>query len=630
MGDHPEFAHAMAVKVEKVDGFPVVFHYGQVRPDFNDAGANPLRQRTPLDGPWKFRFDPQGIGERDDWNASATDEESWTQVNVPHCWDMMPGGRFWDWSDSSTANPPHYNGAGWYRYDLMHRPVPGKRHRLEFLGVAQRAKIYLNGEEIAKHEGGGHPFSIDVTGKLVDGINQLAVKVVRLPNYRKKPEGGFDEIRYVHTAHPKAPDNWPYAGILRKVSLISENPVTIRKMLVREVAGNLDVAVVISNHGDTDETLNLSVTGKPLQQALMQADVEVPAGKVRVIRLNGALSRDIVRWSPEKPVLHEFRCSISVDGKPVDQLRQNIGMRGFGIRDSRFVLNDRPVFLKGVSVYEETPARGGALLDADHLGIFRACRDSGVNFLRFQVSQRAPIAYQLADRGGLMVTGEWGGFWYEEKAMAAQIADPQSLYLSLGRCAVWDLMNHASVVLWCVHNESHQFCPEYDVFVKAAREMVLELDWQKRPVTWAAWHPNKGEPCYQHADAVGFNEYRGAMDPFEELETDLTKAKLDHPGKPLIILENGAWSTLGERGGKDRRGTEDWQADLLRRQHEVLVKHTPPLSGYTYWLLADYRTRKEYTANRKADGFSRMGLYDENFRPKLVRDVFRNLAWPLK
>ena len=62
--------------------------------------------------------------------------------------------------------------------------------------------------------GGGQPFSIDVTGKLLEGANVIAVKVIRLPNYRKKAAGdGFDELRYVHTAHPKAPDNWPYAGI---------------------------------------------------------------------------------------------------------------------------------------------------------------------------------------------------------------------------------------------------------------------------------------------------------------------------------------------------------------------------------------------------------------------------------
>lgn len=616
----------MAVKVARIDDFPVVFHYGQVRPDFDETGDNPRRRRQPLDGPWRFRFDPGAAGERERWFAPEAAADGWTDARVPHCWDMLPGGRFGDWSDATPANPPHYNGAAWYRHGFVWQPEPGRRQRIEFLGVAQRARIYLNGAEIARHEGGGQPFSVDVTGKLAAGANLLALKVIRLPNYRAKDGGGFDEMRYVHTAHPKAPDNWPYAGILRPVALVSEHPVTIRKLLLRESGGKLEAAAVIANHGAAAATLDLKVASPALVRPLEAPGLAVAAGQVRVIRLAGALRREVVRWSPERPVLSPVTAALSEEGVAVDQLGQSVGLRTFGVRDAGLRLNDRPVFLKGVAVYEETPARGGALLPADHLAIFRACRDTGANFLRFQVSQRAPLAYQLADRGGLMVSGEWGGFWYEEKAMAAQVADPQSLYRSLGRCAVWDLMNHAAVVLWCIHNECHQFCPEYEPFVKAGRELVLELDWQRRPVTWAAWHPHKGEPVFGHADLVGFNEYRGAMDPFEDLQPDLERAARDNPGKPLIILENGAWSTRGERGSKRRQGSEDWQADLLLRQHAVLTKRTPPLAGYTYWLLADYRARKPYTA--RDGGYSRMGLCDELLRPKLVRDTFRNLSWP--
>jgi beta-glucuronidase len=137
-----------------------------------------------------------------------------------------------------------------------------------------------------------------------------------------------------------------------------------------------------------------------------------------------------------------------------------------------------------------------------------------------------------------------------------------------------------------------------------------------------------GQPHFEHADAVGFNEYRGAMDPFENLEPDLERVIKENRDKPLIILENGGWSRLGDRGPKEQKGNEDWQAHLLTRQHEVLTRFAPPLSGYTYWLLNDYRSRKPYTGNKKSDGWSRMGMYDEFSQPKLVRDIFRNLSWP--
>ena len=230
-----------------------------------------------------------------------------------------------------------------------------------------------------------------------------------------------------------------------------------------------------------------------------------------------------------------------------------------------------------------------------------------------------------------MVCGEWGGFWYKAKSMGAQTKDKHSIYQTMARCGVWDMLNHPSVVLWGLNNECHQFCKEYEPFLKMSRELVLEIDYQKRPITWSAWHPHKGQPHFEHADAIGFNEYRGAMDPFKDLDPDLEKVIKQNPNKPFIIMENGAWSKRGSRGNVNHKNNENWQADLLKRQWEVLTKHTPEFSGYTYWLLKDYRSRKPYTGNKGQNGYSRMGIYDGKNLPKeLVRDAYLNLADPLE
>ncbi|MEP5505407.1 MAG: sugar-binding domain-containing protein [Luteolibacter sp.] len=615
--DTPDFAHAMDIRTEKVDGFPVVFHYGEMRPDFEDRLENPYRQRLSLDGAWAFRFDPENLG--------RVSDAAWTEVTVPHCWDMMPGGRFWDWTDRSEKNPPMYDGAVWYQRDFDFEPIAGKRHRLEFLGIPHRVRVYLNGTLLARHEGEGQPFSIDVTAALKSGSNQLAVQIIRLPNFTVKPDGkGFQQIEYVHTRHPKAPDNWPYGGIPRSVSLLTEHPVSIAKTQIRTSGGRLEAAVCISNHGDVPVQGEVEI-GSDAISASAAKPFQLQAGGNAVIRFSAPLNPEAAQWSPETPVVHNLKTTLKLDGETQDQLRSDFGIREFRTEGNTFTLNGKNVFLKGVAFYEEHHEHGNALTRQDHEAMFKLAKDADANFIRLHVGERHPWTYQLADRQGMMLCAEWGGFWYKEKSMGAQTEDPQSIFQSLARCALWDLMNHPSVVMWGLHNESHQFCSEYEEFVKLGHELVDGHDWQQRPVTWAAWHPTQGEPHFEHADAVGFNEYRGAMDPFEELDPDMRKVAARNPGKPLIILENGGWAKLGKRGDKLRKGTEDWQADLLQRQYDVLKQHMPPLSGYTYWLLMDYRSRKTYTGNQRSNGWSGMGMYSALGEPKLVRDVFKGL-----
>jgi len=632
LGDHPGFAHAMQVETRMIDGFPVVFHYGQVRPDFDDVFKNPHRKRFNLNGQWSFRFDPESIGVPNQWFLAATPVKGWKNVKVPHCWDTMAGGEFWSWKNQSFTNPPHYNGAAWYRRTFDWNPGQGMRQRIVFLGVQQRARIFLNGSQIAMHEGGGAPFSVDVTQSLKSGTNILALKVIRLPNFNRSKDGKkWEEINYTHTMHPKAPDCWPYAGILRDVILIEELEISIRKTQIHTKNGVLHVAVVLSNHGQKISDIQIrlksdAVTGNEHSVNVIQLN----PGQTRVVKIKAPISHESKQWSPGNPSLYKVIITLhQSNGQVFDQLQTQFGIRTFTTDGPHFKLNGSSIFLKGVAMYEESDERGGALTHADHENLFNLVRKSRANFIRMHVIQRDPYAYQLADKQGFLICAEWGGFWYKEQSMDHQTKDPHSIYQTMARCAVWDLMNHPSVVMWGLHNESHQFCPEYQEFVKMGRSLVRELDPEKRPITWAAWHPNKGQPHFEYADAVGFNEYRGAMDPFEELDSDMKKLALSHPDKPLIILENGAWSKLGKRGKVSQKGTEDWQADLLKRQWEVLSKHSPAFAGYTYWLLVDYRSRKTYTANKRSDGYSAMGLYDRLYRPKLVNDVFRNLKNPL-
>lgn len=609
LADTPEFAHAMRVETRTIDGAAVVFQYGEVRPDFSSVQGNEFRQRTALDSDWSFRFDGQ---------------EQTRTVTLPHNWEAMPGANFWDMDKTGVDNPARFNGAGWYEHQFTSTKKKDRSYRLEFRGVRERARVWLNGQEVALHAGTGQAFSINVTKELLDGTNKLRVKVLRLPAHQRTGEGKWVETSGIHTLHSKAPDYWPYAGITGSVVLWEESPLSIRKVQVRNEGEELLTQVVVANSSGADFEGSVRLGSEILQTTPKDQKLSIASGAVRVITLREEVAPGTPRWSPTQPALHHLVAELIQDGETIDKCRVRFGLREFEVDGLTLRLNGEPTFLKGASAYNETP-RGLALKPRENRAIFAMAKETDLNFVRLAVRQRAPEVYALADEMGLMVSGEWGGFWYQPDTMAAQTLDNQSIYQTMAQCGVWDLMNHPSVVLWCICNECNQYCPEYEPFLNMSRTLVRRLDGGLLPITWAGWHPHQGQPHYEHADIIGFNEYRGSLDAFEDLRPDMEIVTKRNPNKPIVIMENGSWSERGRRGRPSRRGTEDWQADLITRQWGVLRDYRPQLNGYVHWLLQDYRSRRAYTATRRKDGWSRMGLYSEDGEPKLARDVLRDL-----
>ena len=79
-----------------------------------------------------------------------------------------------DWN-SQSPELKYYEGTVWYARHFDAKRLADKRQFLYFGAVSYRCKVYLNGKEIAEHEGGFTPFQVEVTDLLKDGDNFQAV-----------------------------------------------------------------------------------------------------------------------------------------------------------------------------------------------------------------------------------------------------------------------------------------------------------------------------------------------------------------------------------------------------------------------------------------------------------------------
>jgi beta-glucuronidase len=97
-----------------------------------------------LDGLWRFRFDPEGNGEKGGWALPDTTASGWREVRVPHTWQV------------EAANVG-YRGLAWYRRTFEAPPSWSERAvRVEFEAVFHSATVWVNGKEAGRHIGKGY------------------------------------------------------------------------------------------------------------------------------------------------------------------------------------------------------------------------------------------------------------------------------------------------------------------------------------------------------------------------------------------------------------------------------------------------------------------------------------------
>ena len=135
------------------------------------------RNVSPLNGRWKFKTDPENIGDFQEpekttqsWARETTffdvefDDGLWEDIQVPANWH--------------TEGYDYNDGIAWYRTRFLYTP-DGVNNvlRILFKGVDYFCDAWLNGYYLGSHEGFFQHFAFDVSKWIREGENLLVVKV---------------------------------------------------------------------------------------------------------------------------------------------------------------------------------------------------------------------------------------------------------------------------------------------------------------------------------------------------------------------------------------------------------------------------------------------------------------------
>src|SRR3954452_7907127 len=115
-----------------------------------------MRRREWFDlcGEWQFCYDDEDVGLAQHWHESPARFDRTIIVPFP------------PESELSGVNDKAYHPVVWYRREFD-RPAAGDGHLLLHFGAVDYiARVWVNGELVASHEGGHTPFSCDITTSL--------------------------------------------------------------------------------------------------------------------------------------------------------------------------------------------------------------------------------------------------------------------------------------------------------------------------------------------------------------------------------------------------------------------------------------------------------------------------------
>ncbi len=534
-------------------------------------------------------------------DTTAFNDAQWTKVDLPNDWAIA--GPFDQKAATTGSGGWLPSGVAWYR---KHFTVPagdikdgaGKRVFIEFDGVMDLSKVWINGQQLGFRPNGYSSFRYELTPYLKAGDNVISVRAdtSAQPASRWYAGGGIYRHVKLITSGDVHIDTWGNAVTTPKVDAANAS-VHIESTIVNQAkadrSAHLEVAV-LGPDGKTLTTVKGSAT-------------TIAAGQSAKLSADTALSKPHL-WNMDDPALHKAVIKVVADnGEVLDQDTVT-----FGVRDAHFDaatgfwLNGKNIKLKGTAIHADGGAFGMAVPVSVYERRIRDLKALGVNAIRTAHHPFSPEFLDACDRMGIVVMGEAFDMWQVAK-------NPYDYHQYFDEWSSRDLKdmvdrdrNHPSIVIWSIGNEIHDTPnPDKAKPILVRLRDVVHAEDLSRPVTQALFRPNVSHD-YDNGladllDVVGQN-YR---------ENELTKAHADKPERKIIGTENT----------KDRT---PW----------LFVRDNPAYAGMFLWTGIDYlgeadRAGWPFISNPsglmdrddvvKANGWERASWWSETPVVKLAR-----------
>ncbi len=542
----------------------------------------------------------------EDWFFSKSEEipeqipQDWETITLPHTWNAV---------DGQDGGNDYFRGTCVYAKKIS-APENGNEKKvfLEIPGAAMTSEVYLNGELLARHEGGYSTFRVELTDKLKND-NLLCITV----------DNGVNDRVY-----PQKADFTFYGGLYRGVNLIAVEQAHFE--LIKDGTPGIKATPHIHNEQDivtaditaeawsnTQADVTFTILDAKGQE-VAQTTIPVADGSAKAI-----LTIDPVHlWNGiEDPYLYTLRAELIENNEVVDCISTRFGCRTFSFdSEEGFFLNGKSYQLRGVSRHQDRIGVGNALTYAMHKEDMELIKEIGANTIRLAHYQHAQEFYDLADENGMIV-------WAEIPYITMHMEHGRENTVSQMRELITQCYNHPSIVCWGLSNEITAASPVNEDLLENHRilqELCHGMDTTRPTVIADAFMLEIDNPLLEIPDMNSYNLYFGwYMGELDENGRFFDEYHQTYPERIIGFSEYGADANMQFQTNAPDVGDYSEQYQCVYHEHLLkCIEERPYLWATHVWNMFDFAADGRDEGG--AHGLNQKGLV--SFDRKQKKDAF--------
>lgn len=453
--------------------------------------AFPRYGEISLDGSWQFAYysgDQKAPEEEGELRLAARDGG---RIMVPSNWQLQGFGkpryintRYAFSGDALKLSPPavpekEQSTGVYFREVSLEEVKENERLILSVGGYSSAITVWVNGIRVGYGENGRTACEMDVTDMVHAGENQLTIRVDEFSpgSYLEcqdmwRLSGIFRSVRLyrIHNLHLLDAYAWseiePGSAIVHfECKLHNFSPVAAPRLTVKallyapdgSLAGQTVFQTGNSSHRFDEIGLEKAFGALDSSNPWLEEAMKIPAG-VTATAYGSIPVEHPDLWTAETPSLYRIRLETYEGEEVLEHTEFSYGLRSYSVDGrGRFLVNGRPVKLRGVNRHEFDAKRGYCVDEEGMIRDIQLMKSCNINAVRSSHYPNHPYWYELCDRYGLYVMDEANleshGLSYRKNILPGndqrwlpRVLDREAAMLQTSK-------NHASIFCWSLGNE---------------------------------------------------------------------------------------------------------------------------------------------------------------------------------